>query len=243
MSAQPDSSPVAVETHPSGLARVRARILSGLFLALPLVVTIYIVFFLYTLFRSYVLDPVLWGIQYLQGDEVWMRAPAWWSTYVAPFIALMLVLGLLYLLGLFVQSQLYGIFNQILLRVPVVTTVYQAVLNMFQALESQRKSAQYRRVVLVEFPQPGMRSLGLVTNSLRDQSTGKTILAVCVLTGVMPPTGFTLFVPEDSVTDLDWTLNQALQAIVSGGITAPPYVAYHQHGAEGRAEPRVDRPL
>ena len=66
----------------------------------------------------------------------------------------MLVLGLLYLLGLFVQSQLYGIFNQILLRVPVVTTIYQAVLNVFQALESQRKSAQYKRVVLVEFPQP-----------------------------------------------------------------------------------------
>ncbi len=231
MSLEAELPPAPLELPPSLFARIRARIVSGLFLALPFVVTIYIVYFLYTLFRSYVLEPVIWGIQYLQGEEVWSLAPSWWSTYVAPLLALLLVLGLLYLLGLFVQSQLYGIFNHILLRVPVVTTIYQAILNVFQALESQRKTAQYRRVVLVEFPQPRMRSLGLVTNSLRDQQTGKTILAVCVLTGVMPPTGFTLFVPEEDVVDLDWTLNQALQAIVSGGITAPPQIGYHPPAA------------
>ena len=56
--------------------------------------------------------------------------------------------------------------------------------------------------------------------------TGRKIVCVCVLTGVMPPTGFTLFVPEESVTDVSWSLNQALQAIVSGGITAPTTIEY-----------------
>jgi uncharacterized membrane protein len=44
----------------------------------------------------------------------------------------------------------------------------------------------------------------------------------------MPPAGFTLFVPEESVTDVDWSMNQALQVIVSGGITAPGAVHYSQ---------------
>jgi uncharacterized membrane protein len=73
-----------------------------------------------------------------------------------------------------------------------------------------------------------MRSLGLVTNSLRDATTGRGILMVCVLTGVMPPTGFTLFVPEESVTNIAWNVNETLQAIVSGGITTPATIHYFE---------------
>ena len=70
--------------------------------------------------------------------------------------------------------------------------------NVVESLGSQfQGGAGFKRVVLVEFPHPGMRSLGLVTNSLHDATTGRTILTVCVMTGIMPPTGFTLFVPED----------------------------------------------
>ncbi len=152
--------------------------------------------------------------------------PEWWDQYAAPVFAIVLVLTFLYLLGLVVRSRLHQAFNWLFLHVPVVTTIYQAVSGLFTALENQRKAPQYKRVVLVEFPQPGMRSLGLVTNSLRDQKTGRTILCVCVLTGIMPPTGFTLFVPEESVTDISWTLNQSLQAIVSGGITSPETIGY-----------------
>jgi uncharacterized membrane protein len=219
--------------------RFRDRILSGLFLALPVVAAIAIVSFLYNLFRSYVLDPITDAIQHLRGvDEVVAQTPEWWRVYVAPLISLALVVVLLYLLGLFVQSRIYHIVNRVVLRVPVVTTVYQAVLSVFEALESRRVSNQYKRVVLVEFPHPGMRSIGLVTSTLKDQGTGRSILGVCVLTGIMPPSGFTLFVPEESVTDLDWTLNQALQSIVSGGITAPPRIRYFREGEVPPAPPR-----
>ncbi len=47
-----------------------------------------------------------------------------------------------------------------------------------------------------------------------------------MLTGVFPPAGFTLYVPEDHVIDVDWTVNQALQAILSGGITTPSVIHY-----------------
>lgn len=82
--------------------------------------------------------------------------------------------------------------------------------------------------MLVEFPHPGSRSLGLVTNSLRDVTTGRTILTVCVLTGLMPPAGFTLFVPEESVTNIAWSVNETLQSILSGGITVPSTIHFYQ---------------
>ena len=98
-----------------------------------------------------------------------------------------------------------------------------------QALGAQlRGGADFKRVVLVPFPHPGARSLAFVTNSLHDVTTGRTILAVFVLTGIMPPAGFTLFVPEESVTNIAWSANDTLQAMLSGGITAPPTIHFYE---------------
>lgn len=210
------------------LGAVEARIISGLLVVLPAVITVWIVFMLYKTFRSYVIDPIVQGIMYLRGSRVTARMPEWWADYMAPLIALVLVLILLYLLGLFVRSRMYRWVDAMFLHVPVVKPIYQAVQNLFEALEQQRKSPQFKRVVLVEFPQPGMRSLGLVTNTLKDQTTGRNILCVVVLTGVVPPAGFTLFVPEESVTDIDWSMNDALQSIVTGGLTAPGTIGYER---------------
>jgi uncharacterized membrane protein len=127
----------------------------------------------------------------------------------------------------------------VLLRVPVVTTIYKALSNVFQSLASQFQQPQFQRVVLVAFPHSGSRALAFVTNSLRDVATGKTILSVCVLTGVFPPAGFTLFVPEDSVTELEWSVNQTLQVILSGGITAPATI----HFSAGPGETPAGGPI
>ena len=116
--------------------------------------------------------------------------------------------------------------------------------NVFESVGKQLdggSSQMFQRVVLVEFPHPGCRALAFVTNTLEDVTTHRKILCVCVLTGVMPPSGFTLYVPEDQVTDLNWTMNQSLQSILSGGITSPPTIHYYG-GAKGSAgkptEPR-----
>jgi uncharacterized membrane protein len=207
----------------SALARaIRTRIVTGLILALPIVLTFWILYWLYSTLQGLVLEPMGW----LYLDLFEKHPPAWWNRVAAPLIAVVLVLTSLYLLGLLVRSSLLRAVEWVLLRVPVVTIIYKTLNNVFQSLGNQMQAPRFKRVVLVEFPHPGMRALAFVTNSLRDVRTDKTILSVCVLTGVVPPAGFTLFVPEESVTDLDWSVNQTLQAILSGGITAPASIGY-----------------
>jgi uncharacterized membrane protein len=224
---------VRTETEPVPSERVtflgdfRARVVSGLFLALPIVITFWIIYWIYYTLRLYLLDPIVRLIPNIVGKGTLSALPEWWDVYVAPIVALLLVLLFLYVLGLFVQTRLTSLIDRFLLRVPFVTTIYSAVRNLFESLDRQRQQAnQFKRVVLVEFPQPGMRSLGVVTNTIRDAVSGRPIVCVCVLTGVMPPTGFTLFVPEEDVTDLPWSVNQMIQAIVSGGITVPGTIGY-----------------
>ncbi len=231
-SSPPHDVPVSplrpVESGSSGVGfrAIRTRIVSGLVLALPIVLTFWIIYWLYSTLKQLILDPIAWAIRYLLNVKQVGDLPFWWDQIAAPLVSIILVLLVLYALGLIVHSRLHRAVDWVLLRLPLVTTIYKAIRNVFHSLENQVQSNRFQRVVLVEFPHPGMRSLAFVTNSLLDATTGKTILCVCVLTGVVPPAGFTLFVPEDGVTDLGWSVNQTLQAILSGGITVPSTIPF-----------------
>jgi len=205
---------------------MKSRVVSGLVLALPIALTFWIIYQLYLILNNVILIPASWVVRKLLGFRTDIDVNSAWVNYISPVIALGLVLALLYILGLLARSGIRRAFDWVLLRLPVVTTIYKALSNVFQSLEAQRHGNSFQRVVLVDFPHPGSKALAFVTKSLRDATTDRTILCLCVLTGVFPPAGFTLYVPEDQVTDVDWTVNQALQAILSGGITTPAVIHF-----------------
>jgi uncharacterized membrane protein len=237
-----------VPTVPKALARragiwgsqslfnsLRTKLISGLVFTLPIVITFWIVYWIFMTLERFILNP---AADVIHRIHAWMvnssalqelRLPDWWYNVASPALAIILMLVILYGMGLFFSSWVYRTLDWFLLHVPIVATIYRAVRNVVNSLGAQlRGGADFKRVVLVEFPHPGSRSLAFVTNSLHDVTTGRTILTVCVLTGVMPPAGFTLFVPEESVTNIAWSANETLQAILSGGITAPPTIHFFQ---------------
>jgi uncharacterized membrane protein len=217
---------------------VRARILGGLLLVLPILITLWVIHWLYSVLESYVIDPlaqlVLWQVRQHQPQT---ELPFWFEKYGAPLIALLLALLLLYFLGFFVRSRLRRAVDWVLLRLPVVSVVYNGVRKVIQTLESQPGKQRPQRVVLVAFPHPGMRVPAFVTGTCRDAETHKVILCVYVPTTPVPTSGYFLLVPEDEVTELDWTPEQSLQAIISAGLTAPPQVRYFKAGTAPEVDP------
>ncbi len=205
---------------------MRTQIISGLILALPIALTFWIIYQLYQALNKTILEPASKVVKLLLGFRPGFNPDGAWEQYVSPLIAIVLVGGLLYLLGLFARSSLRKALDWVLLHLPGVTTIYKALSNVFQSLDMQGQGSAFQRVVLVEFPHPGSKALGFVTKSLRDATTDMPIVCVCVLTGVVPPAGFTLYVPEAKVINVDWSVNQALQAILSGGITTPTVIHY-----------------
>ena len=207
---------------------LRTRIISGLILALPIALTFWIIYQLYLALNNAILAPASGLVRILLGYRQGFNPDGVWERYLSPLIAIVLVGSLLYMLGLFARSGLRRAVDWVLLHLPGVTTIYKALSNVFQSLEAGGQGSSFQRVVLVEFPHPGSKALGFVTKTLADASTGRPILCVCVLTGVVPPSGFTLYVPEASVIDVDWSVNQALQSIISGGINTPTVLHYSQ---------------
>jgi uncharacterized membrane protein len=217
---------------------IRTRILGGLLIVLPVLITFQVIHWSYSTLATHVIDPlaqlVLWQFQ---GRQPETKLPDWFETYAAPLIALLVILVLLYCLGFFVRSRLRRVLDWVLLRLPVVSIVYNGVRKVIQTLENQPGQQRPQRAVLVAFPHPGMKVPAFVTGTSRDVETQKVILRVYVPTTPVPTSGYFLLVPEAEVVELNWTPEQTLQAIISAGLTAPPEIRYFKAGTTPEAAP------
>jgi len=223
---EPRPGPLMSAVHRVG-RNIRDRILGGLILILPILITFWVIRWLYLILEEKIIDPlaavVLWKLNWTtSGAEL----PYWFEKYVAPVIAIILALILLYVLDLFADTRLSRGFGWVLTRLPVISQIYNPVRKMLQALEKQPGKPSMQRLVLVKFPHPGIKLPAFVTASCRDVETQKVLLCVYVPTTPVPTSGFFLIVPEEEVTELNWSSEQTLEAIMSGGLTAPPEISY-----------------
>jgi uncharacterized membrane protein len=81
-------------------------------------------------------------------------------------------------------------------------------------------------VVLVDFPHKEMKSVGLVTRILKEEGTGRELAAVYVPTTPNPTSGYLEIVPIEMLTPTDWTVDQAMSFIISGGAVSPESVPF-----------------
>jgi len=203
------------------------RILGGLVLVLPILITYWIIRWLYTTLEVNVIDPLaallLWKLKWTTSAT---ELPYWFETYGAPLTAILLALMVLYFADYFSEKGLNLGVGWVLRRVPIVSHVYNPLKEMFKTLDKPEGQQRPQRLVLIPFPHPGMKLPAFVTAECKDADTQKKLLCVYVPTTPVPTSGFFLIVPEDEVTELNWDSEQTLQAIISGGLTAPPVVSY-----------------
>ena len=161
--------------------------------------------------------------------------------HVVIIVFVCVFLLVLYLLGRFIAAGVGRIFwmqfERLIHRVPLVRNVYSSVKQVTDFLFSERE-VEYTRVVAVEYPRKGIWSLGMVTGeSMLDIrcAANEPVMSVLVPTSPMPFTGFTVTVKKSETVDLNITIDQAFQFIVSCGVVVPPQqlTAMAEESADG----------
>ena len=123
-------------------------------------------------------------------------------------------------------------------RIPVIRNVYASVKQVTDFVFSQH-SVEYTRVIAVEYPRKGIWSLGMVTGaSMGDirSAANEPLLSVLIPTSPAPFTGFTVTIKKSEAIDLNLTIDQAFQFIVSCGVVVPPHQVYSD-GADALPSP------
>ncbi len=149
--------------------------------------------------------------------------------WIIPIAAVLLTLFMLYILGLMGASVLgrrvirliEGIFE----RVPLVKTIYKSTKQIVVTLGGGQ-AMEFQRVVLVEFPRPGMKCIGFLTSVMKDAETGRDLATVFISTTPNPTTGYMQIVPLEELSETNWSVEDAVKLLMSGGVISPPRVPF-----------------
>jgi uncharacterized membrane protein len=153
----------------------------------------------------------------------WLENEAFLSILAATAIlAVLWALG--WMTTLVIGRRLIGIVEALIGMIPFVDKIYQASKRFLTVARSSPEGE--RRVVLINFPSPDMKAVGLVTRVLTDADTGEELAAVYVPTSPNPTSGYIEIVPVRDLTYIDWTFDQAMSFVVTGGSNAPDTISY-----------------
>jgi uncharacterized membrane protein len=199
----------------------RRTFIAGLFIALPLLVTLWTIQFIFGRVEEALSPVVLETIRFL-GFGHWLEIA--WLDYLAPLLSVGLGVLVIYLVGLIggnvLGRQVLKGLERVVLQVPVVRSIYGAVRQFVQTF-SQAGGRAFSRVVLVQYPRPGVWTLGFVTNTAAAeiaQVTRPDAVSVFLPTTPNPTSGWLLYVSEAELVTVAMSVDDAFKLIISGGV-------------------------
>ena len=152
--------------------------------------------------------------------------PNHYLPYDVPGVEILIAIFLITFIGWlslsFLGKKLLNLFNNILQKIPILRTIYSAIVQMTETFTKRDKGK--KNVVLVEYPRKGSWAVGFATKENSGEisvKTNKKLINVFVPTTPNPTSGFLLMFPEDEVIYLDLTFEEASKFIVSAGTSNP----------------------
>jgi uncharacterized membrane protein len=201
--------------------------LTGLLTLLPIWLTWVVVKFVFVLLSDTsrpLIGPLL--------HDIALRDPGNWGwleqAWVQNALALLATLAVILVSGVMarrvVGQTLLRWFESLVQRIPLASTIYGSARQLLDILQTKPDGTQ--RVVLIDFPHTEMKTLGFVTKVMREQGTGRELAAVYVPTTPNPTSGYLEIVPVEKMTPTDWTVDQAMSFIISGGAVSPDSIPF-----------------
>ena len=187
--------------------KIRNYFLTGVVVLIPIAISVYLVIFIINLSAK------------LLPDEV---NPNYYLPYNIPGVEILIAFIFITIIGglslSFIGKKLLQLINDLFKRIPVLRTIYSAVVQMIETFTKSKDNK--KSVVLIEYPKKGTYAIGFATKENTGtikKKTGKELINVFVPTTPNPTSGFLLMFPKDEVIYLDMTFEEASKFIVSAG--------------------------
>ncbi len=225
--------------------RFRSKVLAGLVLVIPIWITYVVVTFVFRIMR----DASLWLLEAVMlstlSEAILIRLGLSSETLSSDglselplalqwgisALAIFLTVAALYVFGTIATNvagkRLVRMGESVFERVPIVTVIYHASKKVLETLVGD-SARPFQRVVLAPFPSKATASVGFVTRETMDAVTGESLLTVFVPTAPNPTTGFVFVIRPAEIVEVDWTAEEAIKIIMSGGVLMPEKIPMAQ---------------
>ncbi len=207
---------------------LRNALIAGLFLILPITVTIWLVIWLIKTVGAPVTDLIF--IPITQNID-----SAFWHTTLGKGVmnlcSTLIVLTLITIIGFLSQFFLgkiaINLSEAFICKIPLANSIYKTVKQIVDTFSKQNKSV-FQKVVLVEFPHKGVYSVGFLTSDTKGEIHANLDCKreyVFIPTTPNPTSGFLMLFPEAEVIKLNMTVSEGFKLIVSFGAVIPDWKA------------------
>jgi uncharacterized membrane protein len=185
---------------------LKGYLIAGLATAVPLFLTIYVLFFLIRIFDGMSQPLVL----LILGKEV-------------PGLGLVVTLVVLILLGMFVSVTVgrksAEMVDRIMLKLPLSRSVYSVAKNVVDTFFSGKK--EFGKPVMVRF-MPEVYAIGFITGKAPQGTAveaSSRLSNVYIPTALNPTQGMLLMISEDRVVPLNMSFDKAMELVISAGLS------------------------
>lgn len=202
------------------LNTLKKSFLTGLFLLLPLGITVFIV----NLLLEYIGEPaskVVFG-----WVDIGIRSKMIVSSLLninSVLVVVLVITAVGFISNYFLGKILINSTEQIINRVPGINTIYKSIK---QVVNTFGENKSFSKTVLVEYPRKGCYAIGFLTGESSGETQQKTneyLLNIFMPTTPNPTSGFLLLIPEKDVIKLDMSVSDGMKFVISGGVIVPPY--------------------
>ncbi len=198
-------------------AKIRAYFFTGILVTAPVSITFYMAY-----------KIILW-IDAGVGRLLPPQLKTYYNDlpFTIPGLGVVVLIVSMIVIGMFAAGFVGRFFirlgDWIVKKMPVVSTVYSLLKQVFETFLSNKNQA-FSQVVLLEYPRKGIWILGFVSTETGGEVKkimNKEMLNVFIPTTPNPTSGFLIFVPKEDVVFLQMTVEEGLKFVISGGIVAP----------------------
>ena len=195
---------------------IKRYFITGLLIWVPLAITAWVL-----LLIAASADRVL----LLLPDSVQPGRVLGWNVPGAGIVVTLLIVFVTGLLAAnFIGQRLFGWWEKLLARIPVVSSIYNSVKQVSDTVFSSSGNA-FRKALLVQYPRKGSWTIAFLTGVPGGDVCNHLVgdyVSVYVPTTPNPTSGFFLMMPRSDVVELDMAVDEALKYIISMGVVAPP---------------------
>ena len=199
------------------LLTLRNRLLTGILVAVPLVVTFWVLTFTYNTI-SQISDPMMRLLRIGRDPDSEAQRQV-----LGFFLTLLVFLFIGFMATNVLGQRIIEALEKFLLKVPFVATIYAGVKQVIDSIRNFNVGMNFKRVVYVDYPQTGHRLIGFMTGSFYDPKVQSEMVNVFVPTAPNPMTGLLIVVNTKHVQDSNLTMEQASKLILSAGLIGPKF--------------------
>ena len=171
--------------------------------------------------------------------------PGTYLPFHIPGLGIILTVAVIFLVGLvtanFVGKKMVHGIEYLFAKIPLVRTIYTGAKEVVQTFIHDRP-AQFRQVVLIEYPRKGIYCIAFVTGSPLGELSSKIdgdFLNIFIPTTPNPTSGFYILVRREEIIPLNITIEDAFKLIMSAGMSVPgrQIALQEENGQEGKPSP------